>query len=175
MKIAVGSKNPVKINAVKLAFEAVWPDKQWEVVGQEVDSGVSKQPMNLAETIRGARNRANTALAALDGDFGVGLEGGIFQQGEHFFNSGWMVVVDKEGREGIGSTVTILLSKKVMDYIRQGKELGEVDDIIFQKGNTKQGEGHFGLMTNNHVTRTRGYKDGVIMGLARFIHPHLFD
>lgn len=32
MKVAVGSKNPVKIEAVRLAFEQIWPQRQWQVV-----------------------------------------------------------------------------------------------------------------------------------------------
>ncbi len=54
------------------------------------------------------------------------------------------------------------------------KELGEALDKIFNRINTKQAEGHFGLMTNKVITRTQGYRDGVIMALARFIQPQLF-
>lgn len=38
MKVVVGSTNPVKINAVKLAFEKVWPNEKWEVTGIKVSS-----------------------------------------------------------------------------------------------------------------------------------------
>ena len=53
MKIAVGSENPVKINAVKHAFKLVWPKKKWEVIGVKVTSGVSDQPMSDVESIKG--------------------------------------------------------------------------------------------------------------------------
>ncbi len=62
LKVAVGSMNPVKIEAVKLAFKKVFPKKQLEIVGVEVDSGVSVQPMNDRESIKGAKNRAYTKI-----------------------------------------------------------------------------------------------------------------
>lgn len=52
--VAVGSTNPVKIEASKLAFEAVWPKRVFEVEGVSVSSGVSDQPMSDQESITGA-------------------------------------------------------------------------------------------------------------------------
>lgn len=174
MKIAVGSTNPVKIKAVELAFKAVWPKEEITVEGIEVDSGVAAQPMSDLESITGARNRATKALGALQADYGVGLEGGLQQVGTDWFDSGWMVVIDKKGTEGIGSTIKLLASPKEMDLIHQGKELGEVNDILFGVNNSKHGDGHFGLMTNNLITRTKGYTDGIISALSRFISPEIF-
>jgi inosine/xanthosine triphosphatase len=174
MRVAVGSKNPVKVEAVRLGFQAVWPERAWDVEGVDVASDVSNQPMSIQESIRGARNRARKAMTALHADFGVGLEGGIFAEGEFFFDGGWMVILDKDGREGVGSTVQMVVPKKMMELINEGKELGEVNDIIFKQDNSKHAGGHFGLMTNNAITRTEGYKDGIIVALARFVHPHLF-
>jgi len=51
MKVAVGSKNPVKIACVKEAFEKAFPDIAWEVEGVEVASGVADQPMSDIESI----------------------------------------------------------------------------------------------------------------------------
>lgn len=175
MKVAVGSKNPVKVYAVKLAFETIWPEQTWEVEGVDVSSEVSNQPMSDTESITGARNRATKALKKLQADFGVGLEGGLHQIQDKWFDCGWIVILDKDRKEGIGSSVRIETPKKMLDLILQGKELGEVCDIVFEKKNSKQGEGHFGLMTKNAITRTEGYKDAVIMALSRFIHPHLFE
>lgn len=50
MKVAVGSENPVKIQAVAEAFEKVWPKKKFEVIGTKVPSGVSDQPMSDEES-----------------------------------------------------------------------------------------------------------------------------
>lgn len=174
MKIAVGSKNPVKIEAVHLAFQSLWPDQEFIVEGVSVPSGVSDQPMSDEESIKGARNRARQALEITNFDYGVGLEGGLHQIGEHYFNCGWIVVIDKNGNEGIGSTVKILTPPRILKFVKEGLELGDANDVVFGKTNSKQGEGHVGLMTKNIITRSDGYKHGVIVALSRFIHPDLF-
>lgn len=175
MKVVVGSTNPVKKQATINAFEKVFPNEVWEVAGVAVDSEVGKQPMSDEEGITGARNRAKKALEKSGGDFGVGLEGCLQQIGEDWFECGWSVVVNKNGEEGIGSSFRVIAPKKMIALIKEGKELGEANDIVFNKTNSKKGWGHFGLMTNGRVTRTQGYRDGVISALSRFLHPELFD
>ncbi len=174
MKVAVGSKNPVKIEAVSLAFEKIWPQREWQVMEVKVKHGITDQPMSDRESIRGAKNRARRALKKLGADFGVGLEGGLQKIGRLWFDCGWAVVVDKQGKVGIGSTTRMIVPTRIIKLVKQGKELGEALDKIFNRTNVKQAEGHFGLMTNKVITRTQGYRDGVIMALARFIQPQLF-
>ena len=55
MKILVGSKNPVKIEATREAFSSYFKDI--EVEGVEVKSSVSEQPLD-EETFDGAEHRA---------------------------------------------------------------------------------------------------------------------
>ncbi len=174
MKIAVGSKNPVKIASVKEAFELVWPEEKIEVVGIEVSSGVSSQPMGDEETIQGAINRAQKALDLTDADFGVGPEGGLQQVGEKWFDTGWIVILRKDGKKGIGSTIRLEAPPKVMELIHKGEELGTVCDILFQEENSKQAGGFFGLVTKDIISRKSGYRDGVIAALAPFISPEVF-
>lgn len=173
MKVAVGSKNPTKVNAAKQAFTALWPDEKWDIQGIEINSGISDQPMSDEESIKGAYNRARRALKELNADYGVGLEGGLHKTGEHWLDSGWVVVVDKEGKEGLGSTVKMVVPPKIMELINNGKDLAEACDLVFNQSNTGQGDGHFGLMTKNQITRTSGLKDGVIAALSYFVHPNL--
>src|SRR3989344_8261918 len=169
MKVAVGSKNPVKLAAVKDAFQKLFPDKEWNVTGIEVDSEVSDQPMSDAVSIIGARNRAVKSLKELDADYGVGLEGGLQEIEGRWFDNGWIVVVDKNGNEGIGSTVKMPTPAKLMELIHKGIELGAANDMIFNTQNSKHADGHFCLMTKNAITRTSGYRDGVIAALTRFV------
>lgn len=175
MKVAIGSANPSKIEAVKQAFLAVYPQEAWEFVSAGVKSGVTDQPMSDQESIRGATNRAKRAMKQLNADFGVGLEGGLQKIGERWFDSGWIVIIDKEGKQGIGSSLRMQTPPKVMEMVRQGIEVGYADDIIFGTKNSKHGTGHFGLMTNDAVTRSEAYKDAIIAALTRFIHPELFE
>lgn len=174
MKIAVGSLNPVKIEATKLAFEKVWSSEVWTTTGYDVPSKVPDQPLSDEETIIGAKNRARAALERFQADYGVGIEGGLQHIGDYWFDCGWVVVVSRAGDIGIGSSARIITPPKMMEKILAGKELGDVIDDFFETSNARQLNGHFGLMTNNAITRTSGYVDGVIMALVRFLHPQLF-
>ncbi|RLI40639.1 inosine/xanthosine triphosphatase, partial [Candidatus Bathyarchaeota archaeon] len=54
MKVAVGSANPVKIQAVREVFQEVFGEKV-EITSVKVDSGVPTQPFK-EDTIKGALN-----------------------------------------------------------------------------------------------------------------------
>lgn len=175
MKVAVGSANPVKVDATRLAFEQVWPDETWEVEGVKVDSGVSDQPMSDAESIKGATNRAKAALAATGADYGAGLEGGLENVDGNWLECGVVVIVDAKGRRGIGSTCRMEMPPGMLADIQAGEELGDVADRWFDRHNLKHKEGFFGMMTDGAIDRTAAYKDGIIFALTRFIRPELFD
>jgi hypothetical protein len=49
--VVVGSKNPVKIAAVKGAFTAVWPSISWTFQGLDVASGVRKFSSDVNECL----------------------------------------------------------------------------------------------------------------------------
>ena len=91
-----------------------------------------------------------------------------------WWNGGWSVVIDSSGREGIGATIKMITPAQMMAKIEQGMELGAVDDLFFQQRNSKQAQGHFGLLTRELITRKRAYVDGVITALVRFMQPTLF-
>lgn len=174
MKVAIGSKNPTKLEATKIAFNAVFPKEQIEFIIKEIKSGISDQPLSDEESIKGAINRAKRVLKETKADFGVGLEGGLQEIGKYWFEGGWAAVVDKAGSIGVGSSAKLLVPKKGMDLIKKGHELGEVSDILFKTKNSKYSLGYFGLMTNGHITRANGYSQGIIMALIRFLNPQLF-
>ncbi|MCL4544041.1 MAG: inosine/xanthosine triphosphatase [Chloroflexi bacterium] len=172
--VAVGSTNPVKVRAVAAAFRTVWPEVDWNVRGVSVDSGVRSQPMSDEESVAGARQRAHRARAALDADFGAGLEGGLQHTAGWWLDCGWVVIVDREDREGLGSTLKMAVPPPMMERIRAGDELGDAVDQMFGVSNAKQAGGHFGLMTHGAVDRTTSFVHGVIAALVRFLHPELF-
>ena len=85
--VAVGSENPVKVNSVRNAFAANFPEASLEVVGYSVPSGVDDQPWGDEQTRQGALNRAENALGAhclahggAPPDYAVGLEGGVVEE-----------------------------------------------------------------------------------------------
>jgi inosine/xanthosine triphosphatase len=173
MKIAVGTLNPVKVTAVTTMFQRVWPEA--EIVPVSVPSGVSAMPMTDAETIAGARNRAVAARAVLDADFGVGLEGGVHQEIFGLALQGWVVVVDGDGREGIGGAARIPLPEHIAQRVRSGEELGHVMDDVLGNHNTKQKGGAVGALTHGLVLRQGTFAIAVAYALAPFVSPELYS
>jgi inosine/xanthosine triphosphatase len=173
-KVIIASKNPVKINAVKQGFQRMFPKEQFEYKGLSVPSEVSDQPLSDEETLKGAKNRAANARKALPkADFWVGVEGGIESFDREMGALAWIVVYSNE-LEGKARTGTFFLPKKVVDLIHQGMELGDADDIVFGKSNSKQENGAVGLLTNNIMTRTSFYLEAVILALIPFKNPDLY-
>jgi len=168
IKVAIGSRNIVKIQAVKKAFQSVWPDKNFKFISVEVNSRVNSQPMSDQESIRGAKNRAKEAIEKTNAYFGAGLEGGICQIENQYFVRAWIVIVDQRGNLGMSSTLSAPLSRKFLKLINNGKELGEVTDIISQQKDTKYKQGYFGFISDDLITREKAYIDGVIVALAKF-------
>lgn len=173
MKVAVGSQNPVKIEAAKNAFEKVFG--RCEVVGASVPSGVADMPLSFKEAIKGAKNRAKLAIGELGADFGVGLEGGFEETVAGTFLCGVVAVVDKKGRWGFGKGSGILMPQKIVAKVKKGKELGVVMDELTGQENIKQHEGTTGYLTKNLVPRAQGFENTVIYALSRFIRPELFE
>lgn len=173
--IIVASKNPVKLNAALIGFQKMFPDGEFAVDGVSVASGVADQPLTDAETLRGATNRAEAAsVAAPSADFWVGLEGGIEDKNGDMEVFAWIVVKDCKGMVGRGRTATFFLPHPIADLIRAGKELGEADDIVFKRTNSKQGDGACGLLTDGVIDRTTMYLDAVIFAIIPFKNPQLY-
>ncbi len=78
MKINVGSKNKVKIDAVKHAV-SLYPNlfPAAEIFGKEIEIDLYGHPKNFDETMRGAVERAKKAFENCDYSFG--LEGGLLE------------------------------------------------------------------------------------------------
>ena len=173
MIVAVGSLNPAKIEAARLAFGALWPGAIDGVRGFDVSSGVAAQPMTDAEAIRGARNRAARAIGLCQADYSVGIEGGVDQIDGSWFNSGWAVVIDRAGREGLGSTLRMQVPLALMELVLAGRELGDACDMVFGRSDAQRTEGFVSLMTGNAIHRTGALCDAVIAALTPFLHPAL--
>ncbi|MFI5240194.1 MAG: DUF84 family protein [Candidatus Saccharimonadia bacterium] len=175
MKIAIGSKNPVKIAAVRQAFSVMWPGQSFDLVASDVPSGVSDQPLETDLTIKGAINRAKTVKVALRPDYAVGIEGGLVKIGNQWFEDDWVAVIDYSGLIGLGGSPRLEIAPALMRLIRQGMSMGEAADSIFGSDNIKQQEGYAGRVTSGVFTRSDVLCDAVITALACFVRPDLFE
>lgn len=182
--VIVASKNPVKIQAAEEGFAQMLPD-DYSFGGVSVPSGVRDQPMTSAETLQGALNRARAArLVMPQADYWVGIEGGIEVYppenlpGElsaaRMAAFAWVVVIT-ENQVGKGQTGLLFLPPRVAELVEAGKELGEADDIVFGRSNSKQENGAVGLLTGDAIDRAGFYEQAVILALAPFRNPELYE
>lgn len=166
MKIAVGSTNPVKISAVKLAFKALLENRQFEIVGVDVASGVSEQPMSDEEAIQGAITRAKAALTRSNADYGVGLEGGLQQLGELWLTGNLAAVVRADGRMGFGISTRIAVPDEIMHQVQNGVDLTQAIHAVTGKSEIGKKEGFLGMMSKGLITRTSASREAVVAALS---------
>ena len=172
--IVVASKNPVKVQAALGGFQKMFPDQEFTAITVNVPSGVSDQPFSSQETLQGAQNRAaNAARQIPTADYWVGIEGGVEEEPEGLAAFAW-IVIQSAGITGKGRTATFYLPPAVTHWVRQGKELGEADDIVFNRSNSKQENGAIGILTGDVIDRARLYEVAVILALVPFKNPELY-
>lgn len=176
MKILVGSKNPVKIDAVRVALSNYFDNI--EVIGYEVESGVSTQPIG-EETFIGAKNRAlNLKLLYSknnkDAELFVGIEGGITKMYDRWFAFGCMCIIDNNDNIGFGTSPHFELPISVVEKLLNGIELGTVMDEIQNAENTKQKNGAIGYFTNGVMNRKELYVEGLKVAIIPFINKDKF-
>lgn len=86
----------------------------------------------------------------------------------------WVVVKSKQGKVGKGRTGTFFLPHRIAELIREGKELGEADDIVFGRKNSKLENGAVGLLTQDVIHCTDFYVVAVILALIPFKNETLY-
>ena len=164
--LVVASQNPVKAKAAVGGYRRMFPEDPVELETVAVDSGVGHQPMTEAETLAGAENRARAAAELRpEADFWVGIEGGIEDLADGMLAYAWIVVLSK-GPTGKGRTGGFLLPEAVAGLVRAGHELGDANDQVFGRQNSKQQEGAIGLLTGKVMDRTELYEHAMVLALA---------
>lgn len=149
IKIAVGTTNPAKVEAVKAGFQGI------EAVFSPVSvpSGVADQPFSDEETIMGAVNRAQSSLAEAGAEIGIGLEGGVTETPAGLFLCNWGALADETGSTIVAGGARILLPEAVANAVRSGSELGIVMAEYTKKLDVSKKEGAIGVFTDGLITR----------------------
>jgi inosine/xanthosine triphosphatase len=176
IKVLAGSKNPVKIGAVKEAFLHYFKDL--EVIGFDVNSGVSVQPIG-DETFIGAKNRALELIRInqekkLGAKYFVGIEAGIIQIFGTWFTYGATCIIDEKGRTAFGTSPLFALPDSIVKELLKGIELGVVMDQLTGSHNVKQKAGAIGFFTKGVIDRRSLYVNGTIMAYMQFLNEDLF-
>jgi len=198
VRIAVGSDNPVKVEAVRMAAMRLWGEV--DVRGVSVDPGVPLQPFEH-ETWEGARTRARLALAQwAEGDFGVGIEAGLFDvtaatEGSEdqdarpegpvakrrvvtasnpVMDVQACVVVDHAGRSTYGHGPGFSYPADVVERVRSGRTVGDVLSEMAGVEEIGKREGAVGYLSRGHMTRTQLTEPAVLMAFLPRLRPELY-
>ncbi|MCX6095011.1 MAG: inosine/xanthosine triphosphatase [Candidatus Bipolaricaulota bacterium] len=172
--VVVASTNPVKREATRSGFRRALPNEAIEVVARAVPSGVGSQPFSDAETLAGAEERARSARALEpNAAFWVGIEGGVEERDGRLAAFAWVVVLSAD-RVGRARTGTFFLPSAVADLVRQGVELGDADDRVFGRTDSKRDLGAIGLLTGGVIDRTALYEHAVVLALVPFRNDTLY-
>ncbi|MFC7116087.1 inosine/xanthosine triphosphatase [Natronoarchaeum sp. GCM10025703] len=167
MRVAVGSKNPVKISAVEDALSGI-PGVQVESIA--VDSGVPEQPWGQAETIEGAENRATRAIDAGYYDLAVGIEGGVEETEATPGLSLIMWAAVTDGDQLVrGGGPTIPLPTRIGERLHAGEELGPILDDELDRSDVAEQEGAAGVLTGNAISRRSALVHAVASALGPFV------
>ena len=200
--IAVGSQNATKVDAVRSVVDQIFSSvhdtsylsrsgrerrgeetetRRNEVVGVNVPSGVSAQPLSASETRQGAIARARAALAATpSAEYGVGVEGGLEcveskegKDGMAWYESAWVAVVDRSGKVGTGTSARFEISEFIAHELLSGRtELAEIADRLSGQRDVRSTNGFMGIITNDLIKRKECQMQGIIFAFASFISPN---
>ncbi len=167
MKFSVGSKNPAKLEAAKLAVKEFFPKA--EIVFVDAESKVPAQPSDN-ELKEGAENRGRHALELSKADAGMGIEGGLVTLAGKEYCGACCAVVSKSNEVHFGYSPLFELPEKYMHEIKNGKELGKVVNEATGKENTSHGVGAIGILSEGRITRTDALEQAVLLALMPFVH-----
>jgi inosine/xanthosine triphosphatase len=170
--VAIGTKNPAKVRGIKRAFSRYFPARFLFV-----DAGpVAKaQPRGLEEMTAGAAARAKYALSKVGGDYGVGVEAGIFTIGDVFFDNQVGAISDPSGRVTLGHSAGYALPSAAMEKLfAEGSELERWAEKISGINEVGDKGGLIRYLTKGEMSRTDLTEQCVMTALIPWLHRDVY-
>lgn len=185
--VAVGSTRKPKLRAVSEALREfaakLVPDADFNVVAEEVESGVSSTPTSCEELMRGARQRAEVLVRVArekrkPWHYFVGLEGGLEvlqeDRARRVFLESWAYVSDGSrgfyGRSG-GIEVPEELAHEVLE---RGFELSDAIDRYAGAVGIRDGLGAWGVLSGELIPRHESFRLAVVTAFAPFYNARMY-
>jgi inosine/xanthosine triphosphatase len=174
MKVAVGSKNPVKVKATKNILKKIYEDL--EVVSVDADSQVPSQPFGLDQTIAGAINRAKNAYSAGEFDLAVGIESGLMETPNSitgYIDLQWCAVFD-------GNKITLGVSSgfeyppMVIEEVLKGVEVGDVMDKVTGVEDLGEKAGAVSYLSRGMLDRTENTEQCVLTAMIPRMNEEVY-
>lgn len=184
-----------KVNAVRQALEVLSPyfppATEFELVGFEVESGVSHTPLSREELMRGARQRTETLVeiarkSGSEWHYFVGLEGGLDVIHESPLSTSsdmvrrrvllesWAYVSDgARGHYGRSGGIE-LPEPLVREVLENGTELAVAIDRFAGRVGIRDAQGAWGVLSGDLISRQEAFRVAVIAAFAPFYNARMY-
>jgi len=173
LKVIVGSKNPVKINATNNILRKIYGDI--EIESKNADSGVPDQPFGLEQTIKGAINRAKNAYS--EGfDLSIGIESGLMETPNSttgYIDLQWCAIFDGD-KITIGVSSGFEYPPEVVKEVLNGIEVGDVMDRVTGVNDLGQKKGAVSHLSHGLLDRTENTEQCVLTAMIPRMNEDLY-
>ena len=171
LAVRIGTDNPVKVRAVRRAFESL----SWRTAVSRirVPTDVSEQPFG-AEAIRGAVARARAALSTAD--LGVGIEAGLVWEPTvgDYFDVQYCAIIDRAGRVTVGHGPGFAYPPSVVRRVKEGTTVGEAMAHLSGIRGIGSKQGAIGYLTDRRLDRDALTESAVLMAMVPRIRRDLY-
>lgn len=174
VKVAVGSTNKVKVDAVRSILTQVFG--LVDIVSVEPEHGFEKQPME-DRVIEGSIERARNALTRAGADLGVGIEAGLFYNRAlgRYLDIQYCAIVDSRGRLTVGHGPGFEYPPAVIESVLRGNTVGDTMSGITGIERIGHKQGSIGYLSDGMIDRTRLTEIAVLMALIPRIRTELYS
>lgn len=173
LRVAVGTANRLKRDAVADAFDRIFPSLKATVRAFDVDPQVPEQPVD-EQAAHGAQARAQAALDAWKtAEYGVGVEAGIVHDRglDRKLDVQYCAVADRRGAVTVGHGGGFAYPDDVLADVLDG---ATVSDVLGPRaGDARIGSttGAIGWLTKGAIERKELTTHGVLMALVPRVRP----
>lgn len=179
IRVALGSQNPVKLEAVRQEMERIFPGVACNIVGHHVKSGVPEQPEGR-QTMEGAKNRAAASAKAAMGaggfDYAIGIEAGLVrlpgEEGHHEVQA--CVVIDRLTGVTTGWGPAFQYPEWVAKRALKGEMVSTILGPIANDKAIGSTTGAIGYLTDGRMDRIALTRQAVLMGFVPRIRRDLY-
>jgi inosine/xanthosine triphosphatase len=186
MKINIGTKNKIKIGALRETIAGYDFLAAAIVESVECGSAVSDQPKSLEETVCGAKNRARSAfnegreaLSAAQGDLSAGIEDGLMPVPGSltgFMNLCVCAFYDGK-RYYLGTSAGFEYPPLAIDLVKKGKDINQAFYELGLTDDPKVGSarGAIGILTKNRWCRKDTVKQSIVAALIQLDNKTIYQ
>lgn len=173
LKVVVGSKNPVKLNATINVMERIYDDLT--VSSLDVDSEIPDQPFGMEQTVNGAVNRAKNAYSD-NFDLSVGIESGLIEVPKTltgYMDIQWCAIFDGN-QITIGASSGFEYPPSVINQVLAGVEVGDVMDQVTGIDDLGQKKGAVSHLSHDMLNRTQNTEECVLTAMIPRMNSEIY-